>query len=466
MQKTSEKMWAGRFKEAQNKAFEAINCSIEQDKFLAKFDIQGSKAHVQALAKIDIFTKAEAEAVLRELDSIGEGIEKGQFVPLAVDEDVHMWIERLLTEKLGELGKKIHTGRSRNDQVVTSVKLWMRAAYEEHMAAILEVIEVMVQIAKKHKDTLLPGFTHLQSAQPITLGFYFMCYAAKLKRDYERFVESRERLNVLPLGSGALAGVNYPIDRKFVAEILKFDKISENAMDAVSDRDFVIEYLNACSMLFSHLSSLSEDFILWNSKAYDFVTLADEFASGSSIMPQKKNPDGFELIRGKAAVMYARLNAMFGVMKGTPMSYNKDFQSDKELMYGAYKDVSTALELLSPMLATTQFNEDAMLEQLKRGYVNATDLADVLVESGMSFREAHKAVGKVVAYAVSKSKALEDLPKDYYKKELPMADCTRIYEALDYRNCINNKKTEGSTAPKLVQKQMDDIQAWLSEKSK
>ncbi len=464
MQNTQEKMWAGRFEKSQNPNFEAINCSIEQDKFLAKFDIQGSKGHVRGLTKLGIFSQEEENAVLCALDEIAKKIDAGEIEPLPTDEDVHMWVERLLTEKLGELGKKIHTGRSRNDQVVTSARLWMKAAYDEHQRDILKVVERLVKLAQEHRDVLLPGFTHLQAAQPITLGFYFMCYASKLKRDYERFSQSYGRLDVMPLGSGALAGANYSIDREFVASNLGFENISENAMDAVSDRDFVAEYLYLSSMLLTHLSSLSEDFILWNSQGYDFVTLADEFSSGSSIMPQKKNPDGFELIRGRAAVMSGRLMAMLGVMKGVPMSYNKDFQSDKELMYGAYKDVSLALNLLEPMLKTTKFNEEAMMNQLKKGYVNATDLADALVETGISFRQAHKLIGKVVGTAVKEGKALEELPQEYYEKELPMLTAKKIYETLDYKNCINNKKTEGSTAPKYVQKQIDFMLDWLNRK--
>ncbi|MGP1570263.1 MAG: argininosuccinate lyase [Eubacteriales bacterium] len=464
MKKTDAKMWAGRFEEEQNPVFEAINCSIAQDKFLAEFDIKGSKGHVQGLTKIKIFSKEEEQDILAKLDEISAEISQGTEEPLSVDEDVHMWVERLLTKKLGELGKKIHTARSRNDQVVTSEKLWMKAAYTHHQEDLIHLIDVMVKMAKKYKEVMLPGFTHLQAAQPITLGFYFMCYASKLKRDYERFIESYSRLDVMPLGSGALAGVNYPVDRQFVAEKLGFSKISENAMDSVSDRDFVSEYLYLGSTLFVHLSSLAEDFILWNSPAYGYVVLADEFSSGSSIMPQKKNPDGFELIRGKAAVMSGRLVSMLGVMKGLAMSYNKDFQSDKELMYGAYKDIDLALKLLPPMLETVNFNEEAMMKQLKNGYVNATDLADALVETGISFREAHKLVGKVVANAVKERKALEDLSKSYYEMELPMLKPEKIYEILDYKNCINNKQTQGSTSPKYVQKQIDFMTDWLCKK--
>lgn len=464
MQKVQEKMWGGRFEDEQNQAFEAINCSISQDKFLAQFDIKGSKGHVQGLTKIGIFSQAEEVLILEKLDDIAADIIEGKVSPLPVDEDVHMWIERLLTEELGELGKKIHTGRSRNDQVVTSSKLWMKAAYEEHQSDLLKVIDTMVELAHAHKETVMPGLTHLQAAQPITLGFYFMCYAAKLKRDYERFEESYERLDTSPLGSGALAGVNYPIDREFVAKKLGFAKISENAMDSVSDRDFVSEYLYLCSTIFTHLSALSEDFILWNSPGYGFVTLADGFSSGSSIMPQKKNPDGFELIRGKAAVMSGRLMSMLGVMKGLAMSYNKDFQADKELMYNAYKDLSLALKLLAPMLKTAKFNEEAMIRELKHGYVNATDLADALVDEGITFREAHKLVGKVVGFAVKEGKALEELPASYYENALPMLTTQRIYKVLDYKNCIGNKKTEGSTAPQYVQKQIDSMREWLNKK--
>lgn len=457
-----DKMWGGRFAEKQSDLFEALNYSIDEDKFLAPWDIEGSMAHAKGLAKIGIFSKEELQAVLGALTEIEAGILKGELSPLPQDEDVHMWVERLLTEKVGAPGKKLHTGRSRNDQVVTTARLWMKDVYREHMEELLELIEALTRLADVHKDTALPGMTHLQAAQPISLGFYFMAYGSKLKRDYIKLKSNRECLDVMPLGSGALSGSNYPIDREYVAEELGFGGISENAMDAVSDRDFVVDYLYMAAMILNHLSSLSEDFIIWNSPMVNFVVLSDAFSSGSSIMPQKKNPDGFELIRGKAGIMTGRLMSMMGTVKGLPMSYNKDLQGDKKLMYEAYMDLSKVLKLLPEMLETAEYKKDSMLAALKKGYVNATDLTDALVEEGMTFREAHELVGKTVAYAVKEGKALEDLEKSYYEEHMPALNPEKIYELLDYRTCMNNKKTKGSTGLKFVKEQIEAMKDWLS----
>lgn len=458
----TDKMWAGRFEEKQSSLFEEINYSIEEDKFLAPWDIKGSMAHARGLEKIGIFSKSELTAVLNALAEIESLILRGEEKPLPVDEDVHMWIERLLTEKVGAPGKKLHTGRSRNDQVVTAARLWMKDAYREHTKDLHHLIETLTELAEEHKNTLMPGFTHLQAAQPIFLGFYFMAYGSKLKRDCMKLQDSFKHLDVMPLGSGALAGANYPIDRSYVAEESGFGSISENAMDAVSDRDFVTDYLYLGSMIMTHLSSLSEDFILWNSPAFDFISLSDKYSSGSSIMPQKKNPDGFELIRGRAALMTGRLMSMLGTTKGLPMSYNKDLQGDKRLMYDTYLDLKKVLKLLPAMLKTAEYKKENMSSLLKKGYVNATDLADTLVEGGMPFREAHEMVGKAVSYGVKNSLALEDIGAEYYEKNIPLSP-EKIYRALDYERCISNKQTDGSTGLKLVEKQISAMKSWLKE---
>lgn len=456
-----QKMWAGRFEEKQSNLFEEINYSIGEDKFLAPWDIEGSKAHAKGLHKIGIFKKEELDAVLSALDMLKNEIEKGDIQPGKDDEDVHMWVERLLTEKVGSLGKKLHTGRSRNDQVVTTARLWMKDAYKRNMGQILNLIECLTELAEEKQCVILPGMTHLQAAQPISLGFYFMAYASKFKRDFLKFQSGLSHLDVMPLGSGALAGANFPLDRGFVAQELEFATASENAMDAVSDRDFVTDYLYLASMVLNHMSSLCEDFILWNSPMVGFVELSDAYSSGSSIMPQKKNPDGFELIRGKAGVMAGRLMSMMSVIKGLPMSYNKDLQEDKAIMQGAYADLCKVLKVLPGMLKTTKYNEDKMLKALKKGYVNATDLADALAAKGMPFRDAHELVGKTVAYAAKEGKALEDLGKEYYKEHLPLP-IDEIYEALDYKHCMNNKKTRGGTSSDFVKMQILDMERWLA----
>ena len=459
----SGKMWNGRFGQDQEKVFEEINYSINDDKFLALYDIEGSRAHARGLCKIGIFTDSELDLVLKALDEISSDISLNHVEPLPIDEDVHMWIERLLTEKIGVLGKRVHTGRSRNDQVVTSVRIWMKNIYTEHMSDILNIIDTLVSLASIYKADIMPGFTHMQAAQPITLGFYFMNYASKIKRDYEKLLDNYKYLNILPLGSGALSGANYPIDRKFIAEILGFSDISENAMDSVSDRDFVSDYLYFCSLICNHLSCLSEDFIIWNSPMFNFITISDAFSSGSSIMPQKKNPDGFELIRGKSAVVSGRLISMLNTFKGLPMSYNKDYQIDKRLMYDTYSDLSKILKLLPPMLNSITYNTDNMFAAMKQGYLNATDLADALVKTGLSFRESHELVGKIVAYAVEKNVSLEDLDDCYYNQTLPQISIDILRNVLDYKNCVNNKQTAGSTSIKSVEYQIENMKSWLSK---
>ncbi len=456
------KMWKGRFSEDQTDLFEQINYSINDDKFLALYDIEGSKSHAKGLSKIGIFSEHELKKVINALDEIAKEISSGKICPISVDEDVHMWIERLLTEKLGVLGKRVHTGRSRNDQVVTAERIWMKHIYGDHIDDILKLIDTFVNLANKHISDLLPGFTHMQAAQPISLGFYFMNYAVKLKRDCSKLIGNYEYLNILPLGSGALSGANYPIDRNFVSSDLGFSAISENAMDSVSDRDFVSDYLYVCSLIFNHLSSLSEDFIIWNSPMFNFINMSDAFSSGSSIMPQKKNPDGFELIRGKASLMSGRLVSILNLTSGMPMSYNKDLQCDKKLMYDTYVDTNKVLKLLPDMLMSITYNTDVMFSSMKKGYINATDLADLMVKHGFSFREAHEITGKIVAYAVKNNIALEDLDEAFYKQmvNIPIEE---IKKALDYKNCIDNKQTLGSTSIKYIEKQIKYMDDWLVE---
>lgn len=450
-----EKLWAGRFEKEQASAFNDINYSINEDIFLIKHDILASKAHARGLSKIGIFNEEELCKVLKALEDIAYEVKNSKVKPNASDEDVHMYLERLLTEKVGELGKRIHTARSRNDQTVTALKLWMKDACYEHLQGIKTLALTLKEIATENKEVLLSGSTHLQAAQPISLAFYFMNYAQKLKRDYHKIQEMIKTMDESPLGSGALAGVNYEIDRNFVAKEMGFKGIAENAMDAVSDRDFVCDYLYVISLCTAHLSQLAEDMIIWNSPMFSYITLSDEYSSGSSIMPQKKNPDGFELIRGKAAIASARLNAMLGTIKGLAMSYNKDLQADKKLVHEAYEDFSKVLRILPNMLATMKFNKKAMLNGLELGYVNATDLADALVERGLAFREAHHLVGELVKIANEQGKALEKLEISEFKAANELFD-EWVYEVLDYMFSISRKKTEGSTNPAMLEKQINN----------
>ncbi len=455
-----KKMWHGRFKSSQDELFDAINKSIDLDAQLYHYEIKASIAHAKCLAEIGIYDHNELNTVIAALKKIEKSIKAGEIKPEEIDEDVHMWLERLLTESLGELGKKLHTARSRNDQVVTIVRLFLKDCYQIHLEKLKEIITVLTKLAAEHKDTLMPAYTHLQAAQPISLGFYFCNYAYKLKRDYQKMQFFAENMNFCPLGSGAVSGVNYPLKRETTAKKLGFTAYIENALDAISDRDYVHDYLYINSLIYNHLSQLAEDFIIWNTPQFNFITLDDSFASGSSIMPQKKNPDAFELIRGKAAIANGRLAAISSLTKGIPSSYNKDLQEDKKLLFSAFDDLELALRLLPKLLLTTTFNKNNMLKAVKQGFLNATDLADELVKKGMAFREAHQTIGRLVALATEKGISLEELSLNDFKAENAIFG-DWVYSVLGYNNCINNKQSAGSTKPEFVERQIQSIQHFL-----
>ncbi|PID98619.1 MAG: argininosuccinate lyase, partial [Actinomycetales bacterium] len=449
------------FNKDQDYLFDAINKSIDLDASLFEYEIKASIAHAKALADIGIYTSEELTEVITTLEKIKEDIAAGLITPEEIDEDVHMWIERLLTKNLGEIGKRIHTARSRNDQVVTIVRLYLRDCYKNNLENLKKIITALTDLAAQHTDTLLPAFTHLQPAQPISLAFYLMNYAYKLKRDYEKMVFFADNLNYSPLGSGAVSGVNYPIDRNKTANELEFNGYLGNALDGVSDRDYVNDYLYINSLIFNHLSQLSEDFIIWNTPQFNFITLSDSFSSGSSIMPQKKNPDAFELIRGKAAIAAGRLGAITTLGKGIPSSYNKDLQEDKKLLFDAFDDLNLTLEVLQKMLLTTTFNKEQLASSVRKGFLNATDLADELVRKNIPFRQAHQIVGNLVSIATKKQLSLEELDLEDFKTVNPIFD-DWVYDVLDYNNCLSNRQSAGSANPKFVATQINEIESWVA----
>jgi argininosuccinate lyase len=457
----SGKLWSGRFVEQQSKLFDQFNASIEMDYFLAISDIKGSIAHAKGLHDLGVFTKSEWTTVTDTLHQIIVEVDSCELNPSSVDEDVHMWIERVLTERTGILGKKLHTARSRNDQVATATKIWLKDVVVEYKTELITLIEVLLKLASENSESIMPGLTHLQHAQPISLGFHLLSYIEMFKRDYVKLNHLEENLDTCPLGAGALAGTNYLMNRSLVAAELGFSKLAVHAMDAVSDRDYVLDYLNWTCTTMLHLSRLSEELILWNSPNFAYVLLSDAVTSGSSIMPNKKNPDACELIRGKTAVALGRLNAMQGILKGLPLAYNKDLQEDKKIMYHAYLDSIQSITMMTHILSGIKFNKEKMQKAVQLGFMNATDLADALVLKGVAFREAHKMVGKVVKLAESKGLALEELKLGDYQAIDPVFDLW-VYEVVDYKRCMNNKKSIGSTSLESVTAMIVDTHSWLA----
>ncbi|MBI4847865.1 MAG: argininosuccinate lyase [Nitrospirae bacterium] len=403
-----KKLWGGRFKEGTEKVVEDFTSSLSFDVRLWKYDIAGSVAHVKMLAKQKIILRKDAELILQGLQEIKEEIQTGRFRFSDKLEDVHMNIEHALTRKIGAAGGKLHTARSRNDQVALDLRLFLR----DEISGILKLIgkfqKVLVTTAEKHIDTVMPGYTHFQKAQPVLLAHHLLAYYEMLDRDMQRFEDCLKRVNVLPLGSAALAGTTFPIDRKYVARLLKFPSISENSMDAVSDRDFVIEFISASSILMAHLSRLSEEIIIWNNDQFGFIELPDAFTTGSSIMPQKKNPDVLELTRGKTGRVFGNLMSILTVMKGLPLAYNRDMQEDKEPVFDTVDTVKSCLLVLTEMFPKARFNSKAMQQSAEKGFLTATDLAEYLVKKGMPFREAHSVTGAIVKYCIDGDRAMGD----------------------------------------------------------
>lgn len=409
MSKKINQSWGGRFNEPTNEFVKHFNASIEFDKILAPFDIQGSIAHAQMLSEQGIIEKAEFNQIKDGLEKILDMINSGNFKWSIDLEDVHMNIEAKLIDIIGETGKKLHTGRSRNDQVATDIRLYLRHEIIEIKKQINQFLTVLLDLAEREVETIMPGFTHLQVAQPISFAHHMMAYFEMLKRDLDRLTDAYKRVNTLPLGSAALAGTTYSINRERVAELLNFDALCQNSLDAVSDRDFIVEFLSIASIIMMHLSRMSEELIIWNSAQFDFVELPDSFCTGSSIMPQKKNPDMPELIRGKTGRVYGSLLNILTVMKGQPLAYNKDNQEDKEPLFDAISTVRSSLRIFVEMLPLIKTNQSVMLDSALKGYSTATDLADYLVKKGLPFRDAHEVVGKTVAFAISSGQDISEL---------------------------------------------------------
>jgi argininosuccinate lyase len=441
--------WSGRFNEPVAELVKKYTASVSFDKRLASFDIQGSIAHAQMLGEQKIISVDDVKAIEQGLAEIQQEIEVGQFEWLLDLEDVHLNIEKRLTDKIGDAGKRLHTGRSRNDQVATDVRLWLRATVDDVLAGLNKLQMSLLDLAETHFDTVMPGFTHLQVAQPVTFGHHLMAYVEMLKRDAERFVDCRKRINRLPLGAAALAGTSYPIDRELVAKKLDFDGVCENSLDAVSDRDFAIEFTFAASLVMTHLSRLSEELILWSSPRFAFVDIADRFCTGSSIMPQKKNPDVPELVRGKTGRVFGHLTALLTLMKGQPLAYNKDNQEDKEPLFDTADTLLVTLEIYAEMMRGMTVNKDKMRQAASEGYATATDLADYLVKKGMPFRDAHEAVALAVRHAVDKKVDLSDLPLTKLQ-QFAAEISDDVYAVLTLEGSLNSRNHIGGTAPQQV----------------
>ena len=443
------KLWGGRF--SKNTAIEAedFNSSISVDSRLYLQDIEGSKAHAIMLGKCGIISADEAAEILNGLEEIKQGLESGSIDLKKDAEDIHMNIEKLLIEKIGETGKKLHTARSRNDQVALDIRMYLREEIHSILNLLTELEALLLDKAEEHAGTIMPGYTHMQKAQPVTLGHHFMAYFEMFKRDMGRFKDCMKRMDVMPLGSCALAGTTYPIDRKMVAEILKFSDITQNSIDAVSDRDFAIEFISCCAFGMMHLSRFCEELIIWNTGEFGYIEMDDGYSTGSSIMPQKKNPDIAELIRGKTGRVYGDLITLFTIMKGLPLSYNKDMQEDKESVFDAGDTFKSCISVFIPMLKATAINKERIMNNLKGGFLNATDLADYLVRKGLPFRDAHEAAGEMVKYCIANNKELTELSMDEFRK---FSCCIEeeIYEFLKPEVCLSRRNTEGGPSEQRV----------------
>jgi argininosuccinate lyase len=447
----SQKVWGGRFQEETDALVHKFNSSISFDRRLCTHDIEGSMAHCRMLAAQKIITDEEASQIIGALEEIGKEFERADFSFDEGYEDIHSLVEKALVEKIGVVGEKLHTGRSRNDQVSLDVRLYIRDTSNRVVELIKETQRALVRLAEKNFDLMMPGYTHLQRAQPVLLAHHLLAYYEMLKRDRARLQESLKRVNILPLGSAAMAGSTFNLDREMVAKELGFDAITENSMDAVSDRDFVLEFLFVASLLMMHLSRLSEELVIWSSQEFGFVTISDAFCTGSSIMPQKKNPDVPELIRGKTGRVYGHLISLLTTMKGLPLTYNKDMQEDKEALFDAADTVEICLMVMSRLLGEVSFNGERLKRATERGFLVATDLADYLVRKGMTFREAHGVVGKMVLFVTEEAKELGDLTMDEMKGFSGLID-KDVYEWLDPASCLNKRNIPGGTGPDVVKK--------------
>lgn len=454
-------LWGGRFTKETDKLVYNFNASISFDQKLFRQDIEGSIAHVKMLAKQKILSETEKKQILSGLESILTDVENGKLTITDEYEDIHSFVEVNLIDRIGDTGKKLHTGRSRNDQVALDMKLYIRYEVIEINELLKNLLKNILAIMEQNTGTYMPGFTHLQKAQPITLAHHMGAYFEMLKRDRQRLDDIYNRMNYCPLGSGALAGTTYPLDRDYTAQLLNFTGPTLNSMDSVADRDYIIEVLSALSTIMMHLSRFSEEIILWNSNEYHFVEIDDAYSTGSSIMPQKKNPDIAELVRGKTGRVYGALVSILTTMKGIPLAYNKDMQEDKELTFDAIDTVKGCVALFTGMLITLKFNKDTMKMSAMKGFTNATDAADYLVNHGVPFRDAHSIIGKLVLYCIEKDKAIDELSIEELKAISPVFE-QDIFEAISLETCVNKRMTIGAPGPDTMKKVIQIYREYLN----
>ncbi len=455
-----KKPWSGRFKEKTADIVEQYTESISFDKRLWKYDIEGSIAHAKMLARQGIIPKKDADRIIKGLNEIYKDIENGRFKFREELEDIHMNIEAALIEKIGDVGGRLHTARSRNDQIALDMRLYLRVEVKEIISLLKNLESVVLDIAERSLGIIMPGYTHLQRAQPVLLSHHLMAYAHMFERDRMRFNDCLKRINVLPLGSCALAGTSLPTDRHYVAELLGFDSVSENSMDSVSDRDFAIEFLSCSSIFMMHISRMAEELILWASEEFSFIELPDAFTTGSSIMPQKKNPDVSELMRGKTGRVYGNLISLLTTMKGLPLTYNRDMQEDKEPVFDTVDTVKLTISAIIQMLPKIRFNEKRMRETANASYSTATDIAEYLVRKGIPFRFAHEITGNIVRYCIDKNKGLEELSIDEYKSFSNVID-KEIYDIIKIQQSVNSKKSFGGTSIESVRKQIENFKRMI-----
>ncbi|MDD4237245.1 MAG: argininosuccinate lyase [Desulfotomaculaceae bacterium] len=443
------KLWGGRFQKETDHLVEDFHSSISFDQRLYKYDIKGSIAHARMLGRCGIITEKEAGALVRGLEEVLAEIEAGKAEFSVEAEDIHMNVEQLLTAKIGALGKKLHTARSRNDQVALDIRMYLKDEIDQVSGLLRQLQESLLNLAERHLGTLMPGYTHLQRAQPVTLAHHLLAYCQMFGRDEDRLADCRRRADEMPLGAGALAGTTFPLDRQYVAEQLGFAAITQNSLDAVSDRDFAVEFTAAASLVMVHLSRFCEEIILWSSAEFAFIELDDAFSTGSSMMPQKKNPDVAELIRGKSGRVFGNLQTLLTMLKGLPLAYNKDMQEDKEALFDAVDTVKKCLLVFRPMLETMRVKEDNMKEAASKGFTNATDLADYLVRRGLPFREAHEVAGKLVFHCLQQRIALDQLSLEDYSKFSPLVE-EDVYDAISLTRCVDARRVPGGPALEAV----------------
>ena len=443
------KPWSGRFTQATDSFVEAFTASVGFDKRLYHYDIQASIAHARMLAHVGVLTAEECEAIVNGLEAIHHDIERNDFSWMVELEDVHMNIETRLTERIGEAGKKLHTGRSRNDQIATDIRLYLRDEIDAIGAELKRLQLALLDVAEREAETIMPGFTHLQVAQPVTFGHHLLAWFEMLARDQQRLQDCRKRVNVMPLGSAALAGTGFPVDRVYTAQLLGFDAVTENSLDAVSDRDFAIEFCAAAALIMTHMSRFSEELVLWSTPQFGFIELSDSFCTGSSIMPQKKNPDVPELVRGKSGRVTGNLVALLTLMKGQPLAYNKDNQEDKEPLFDTIDTVKASLRVYADMIPAISIQRDNMKRAAASGYATATDLADYLVRKGIPFRDAHEIVGKAVRHGLDKHKDLAELPLDELRRFSNVIG-QDVFEVLTVEGSVKSRNHVGGTAPEQV----------------